>query len=143
MNDNNDYDELREKFFSFLLRRPCTRRQAHEYLSRMNINDDVIDSLMNEAESSGLIDDLTYAKLFAEGHLSWGNLKLIYELSSRGISRENINIALDDIDDEVSRACELADSWKNACIDERKIKSRLLGRGFTNKSINYAVKAMY
>ena len=139
----SDYDELREKFFSFLLRRPCTHQQAYEYLSRRKMNDDVIDSLMNEAEDNGLIDDLTFAKLFAEGHLSWGNLKIAYELGMRHVSRENINIALDEFDDEVSRACELADSWKNACIDERKIKSRLLGRGFTNKSINYALKAMY
>ena len=140
MSDNNAYDELREKFFAFILKRPCTHKQANEYLSRMNINDDVIDSLMNEAESSGLIDDLTYAKLFAEGHLSWGNLKITYELSSRGISRENINTALDDIDDEVSRACELADSWKNMNVDAKKITARLMSRGFTSRAVRSALR---
>ena len=140
MSDNNAYDELREKFFAFILKRPCTHKQANEYLSRMNINDDVIDSLMNEAESSGLIDDLTYAKLFAEGHSSWGNLKITYELSSRGISRENINIALDDIDDEVSRACDLADSWKNMNVDAKKITARLMSRGFTNRAVRSALR---
>ena len=139
MSDNNAYDELREKFFAFILKRPCTHKQANEYLSRMNINDDVIDSLMNEAESSGLIDDLTYAKLFAEGHSSWGNLKITYELSSRGISRENINIALDDIDDEVSRACELADSWKRMNVDAKKITARLMSRGFTSRAVRSAL----
>ena len=140
MSDNNAYDELREKFFAFILKRPCTHKQANEYLSRMNINDDVIDSLMNEAESSGLIDDLTYAKLFAEGHSSWGNLKITYELSSRGISRENINIALGDIDDEVSRACDLADSWKNMNVDAKKITARLMSRGFTNRAVRSALR---
>lgn len=137
---NDEYNELREKFFAFLLRRPCTHKQAQEYLSRQKINDDVIASLMNEAEDNGLIDDLVFAKLFAEGHLSWGNLKIAYELGMRHVSRENINIALEEVDDEVSRACELADSWRDAGADERKIKSRLLGRGFTNKSANYAAK---
>ena len=140
MNDNNDYDELREKFFAFILKRPCTHKQAHEYLSRMNINDDVIDALMNEAESSGLIDDLTYAKLFAEGHLSWGNLKLTYELSSRGISRENINAALDETEDESLRACELAASWKNMNIDAKKITARLMSRGFTSRAVREALR---
>lgn len=140
MSDNNAYDELREKFFAFILKRPCTHKQAHEYLSRMNINDDVIDLLMNEAESSGLIDDLTYAKLFAEGHSSWGNLKITYELSSRGISRENINIALDDIDDEVSRACDLADSWKRMNVDAKKITARLMSRGFTSRAVRSALR---
>ena len=136
----SDYDELREKFFSFLLRRPCTHKQAHEYLSRQKINDDVIDSLMNEAESSGLIDDLTFAKLFAEGHLSWGNLKITHELSSRGIPRENINTALDEIDDEVSRACELADTWKNMNVDAKKITARLMSRGFTSRAVRSALR---
>ena len=140
MSDNNAYDELREKFFAFILKRPCTHKQANEYLLRMNIHEDVIDSLMNEAESSGLIDDLTYAKLFAEGHSSWGNLKITYELSSRGISRENINIALDDIDDEVSRACDLADSWKNMNVDAKKITARLMSRGFTSRAVRSALR---
>lgn len=140
MNDNNDYDELREKFFSFLLRRPCTHQQAYEYLSRQKMNEDVIASLMNEAEDTGLIDDLTFAKLFAEGHLSWGNLKIAYELGMRHVSRENINTALDEIDDEVSRACELADSWKNMNIDGKKITARLISRGFTSRAVRSALR---
>ena len=90
---------------------------------------------MNEAESSGLIDDLTFAKLFAEGHLSWGNLKITYELVMKGISREDINVALDEIDDELSRAVELSESWRKSGIDDRKIKARLISRGFTNRTI--------
>lgn len=140
MNDNNDYDELREKFFAFLLKRPCTHQQACEYLSRQKMNEDVIDSLMNEAENNGLIDDLTFAKLFAEGHLSWGNLKIAYELGMRHVSRENINAALDEIDDEVSRACELADSWKNMNIDGKKITARLINRGFTSRAVRSALR---
>ena len=132
---NSMNEELREKFFDSLLKRPCTRKQAYEYLTRQKIHEDIIDSLMNEAESSGLIDDLTFAKLFAEGHLSWGNLKITYELSMRGISRENINAALDEIDDEVSRAVELSESWRKSGIDDRKIKARLISRGFTNRTI--------
>ena len=132
---NSMNEELREKFFDSLLKRPCTRKQAYEYLTRQKIHEDIIDSLMNEAESSGLIDDLTFAKLFAEGHLSWGNLKITYELGMRGISREDINVALDEIDDELSRAVELSESWRKSGIDDRKIKARLISRGFTNRSI--------
>ena len=135
-------DELREKFFSFLLRRPCTRKQAHEYLSRQKIDDDVIDSLMNEAESSGLIDDLTFAKLFAEGHLSWGNLKIAYELNMRGISHEDINAALDETEDESERARELSESWKRMNVDAKKITARLMSRGFTNRAIREAIKTI-
>lgn len=133
-------DELTQKFFAFLTKRPCTRKQAYEYLLRQKINENDIDALMNEAESSGLIDDLTFAKLFAEGHLTWGNLKIAYELGIRGISRENINAALSEIENEVSRARELSESWHNMNIDDRKITSRLMSRGFNNRAIRSALK---
>ncbi len=139
MNDDMN-DELRDKFFEFILKRPSTRKQAYEYLMRQKIHEDEIDSLIDEAESSGLIDDLTFAKLFAEGHMSWGNLKITHELSIRGISREDINAALDDVDDEVTRACELSESWKRMNVDEKKITARLMSRGFTSRAVRSALK---
>ncbi len=139
---NDELNGQREKFFSFLLRRPCTSKQAREYLLRQKISEGVIDSLIDEAESSGLIDDLTFAKLFAEGHLSWGNMKIVHELSMRGISREDINEALDDIEDEVSRACELSESWKRMNVDDKKIAARLMSRGFTSRAVSSALKTI-
>ena len=136
----DDMNELTQKFFAFLTKRPCTRKQAYEYLSRQKINENDIDALMNEAESSGLIDDLTFAKLFAEGHLSWGNLKITYELSMKGISREDINAALDEVEDEVTRAYEIVNSLREMQVDNRKIISRLTSRGFTNRAIRSALK---
>ena len=137
---NDELNELLERFFAYLLKRPCTRKQAHEYLLRNKFHDDVIDSLIDEAESSGLIDDLVFAKLFAEGHLSWGNMKIAYELSMRGISREDINTVLDEIEDETARANEIVNSLRAMKVDNRKITSRLKNRGFTNRSIRSALK---
>ena len=137
---NDELNELREKFFAYLLKRPCTRKQAHEYLLRQNIDEHAINSLIDEAESSGLIDDLVFAKLFAEGHLSWGNMKIAYELSMRGISREDINTVLDEIEDETARANEIVNSLRAMKVDNRKITSRLKNRGFTNRSIRSALK---
>lgn len=133
-------DELAQKFFAFLTKRPCTRKQAYEYLLRQKINENDIDALMNEAESSGLIDDLVFAKLFAEGHLSWGNLKIAYELGLRGISREDIDAALEEIDDEVTRAYEIVNSLREMQVDNRKITSRLISRGFTKGAIRSATQ---
>ena len=129
-------NESREKFFSYLLRRPCTRKQAREYLHKMKFPD----SLMDEATDAGLIDDETYAKLFADGHASWGNMKISYELSMRGVSRENISFALDEISDESERAREIADGLRKSGIDDRKIKSRLMSRGFSSRAIDEALK---
>ena len=132
-------EELREKFFSALLRRPSTRKQAEETLKKYNAGEHA-ERLMREAENSGLIDDEAYARLFAEGHLQWGNLKIAHELRMRGVDSENIAIALDDAEDEGKRARELAEAWRKSGIEDRKITARLISRGFTSRAAYSALQ---
>ena len=135
------YKDVREKFFSFALRRPCTRKQAEDFLLRSKLSDQrYVNLLMTEAEGMGLIDDLSYAKLFIEGHLSWGNAKISYELAAKGVEREDIDTALNESQDEISRACELVESWRKTGLSEIKLRTRLLSRGFSSKSVREAVK---
>ena len=126
---------VRERFLNALLRRPSTRKQAAEMLRREKLTDDEREALMSEAEDAGLIDDEGFARLFVDGHLQWGNLKIAYELSARGVSREEIDSALDEAEDEGERAKELAESWRASGLEDRKIRARLLSRGFTNRAI--------
>lgn len=132
-------ENIREKFMSLLLRKSCTRKQAEEFLSRQKVTESEFDALMNEAEELGLIDDLIFAKLFIDGHLSWGNLKISHELSMRGVSRENINLAFEDAESEIERASEIVRSLRKTGIDERKIMNRLLSRGFSSKAVRSAL----
>ena len=132
-------DELREKFFDFLLKKTYTEKQAQTFLNKLKIPDDKKEFLMREAQDMGLIDDEAYATLFAEGHESWGNAKISYELSQRGIQKENINIALENIPQEYERVKEIYDSLKNI-YDNKKIQSRLLNRGFSLRAINKILK---
>ena len=127
--------EQRNKFFAYLLRRPCTEKQAREYLRKMKFPEQLVD----EAVYSGLIDDSAYARLFADGHSQWGNMKISYELSRRGVSRENILIALDDIADEAERAREIAGGWRESGIEDKKITARLMSRGFTSRAAREAL----
>ena len=60
----------------------------------------------------------------------------------RGISREDINVALDETEDEVSRACELSESWKRMNVDAKKITARLMSRGFTGRAVREAMKTI-
>ncbi|MBQ7214823.1 MAG: RecX family transcriptional regulator [Synergistaceae bacterium] len=127
--------DAREKFFAWLLRKTPTRKQAREYLLRMKLPE----SLLDDAVDSGLVDDEAYARLFAEGHTSWGNAKISHELSVRGVSQEDIRLAIDGIADEAERACELVEAWRKSGVEDRKIVSRLLSRGFTNRAVRYAL----
>ena len=132
--------ELRDRFMNAMLRRPSTRKQAREFLLNAHASEEEIEALMTEAEGMGLIDDEGYAKLFVEGHLHWGNLKIAYELGMRGVSREVIEIALDEAEDEGERAKGFAEAWKASGLEDRKIRARLLSRGFTNRAIRSITK---
>ena len=134
-----DFKTLREKFFEAIMKRPKTRSQAGKMLAKTGAPERVIAALMSEAESLGLIDDKVYAILFAAGHERWGNLKIAHELSLRGVSRENISIGLDEMEDESERARELVEAWRASGVEERKIYSRLVSRGFTSRAIRSAM----
>ena len=134
LKNENDFENVREKFFNFLLKKPATFKQAAEYLKRFELTDENKNLLLDNAANMSLIDDSAYAKLFVDGHLMWGNAKITYELSTRGISREDINNALDDSEDETSRACELSENWRRLGLDDRKIINRLLSRGFSHNA---------
>ena len=129
-------EQARERFMNALMRRPSTRMQAEEMLSRQKLTDEEREALMSEAEGTGLIDDKAFARLFVDGHLQWGNLKIAHELRMRGVGREEIESVLDDAEDESERARELAESWRKSGVEDRKIVSRLLSRGFTNRAVH-------
>ena len=131
-------EELREKFFGALLRKPTTRKQAWELLEKYGASE-LAERLMREAEESGLVDDEAYARLFADGHLQWGNLKIAHELRMRGVDGEDIAAALDEAESESKRAREIAEGWRKSGVEDRKIQSRLLSRGFTNRAVRYAL----
>ncbi len=137
---NENPGEIREKFFNFLLKKPCSSGDAEEYLSKHGVPEEYKNLFLTQASNLGLIDDAAYAKLFVEGHLTGGNAKIIYELARRGFSRDEIDTALDESEDEISRACELAEDWRKIGLDERKIMNRLLSRGFSRSSVNEAKK---
>lgn len=128
----------REEFFEFLLRKACTAKQARDYLERKKAEE--IDVLMSEAEGMGLIDDEAYARLFVEGHMSWGNLKIHHELAMRGVSDREISAALNEAEGEGERARELAEGWRTSGLEDRKIAARLMSRGFTNSAVRFAME---
>jgi len=137
---NDLLTEQREKLFNYLLRRPSTKSQAYEFLKRQKLSDSQVNYLIREAKESGLIDDLAYSQLFIDGHLSWGNAKIFYELESRGVSSEIIDEALNYSQDEISRARDLAETWRISGLDDRKILTRLRSRGFSSRAVSAALE---
>jgi regulatory protein len=135
---NNGISE-RDWFFGLLMRKTCTRREAVEHLKKREFNEEKSEELLAEAEEIGLLDDAAYARLFSEGHESWGKERIAFELERRGVSDDDIQSTLDEIDEE-ERMRPLIDSWNRSGIEERKIIARLYRRGFSSRAVRNAGK---
>ena len=135
-------EKTRDWFFCWLMRRTCTRRDAAEYLKKREIDEDMIETLLAEAEDLRLLNDAAYGTLFAAGHESWGRNRIAFELGRRGLSEDDIQTALEEVDEE-ERLRALIPSWQKGGLEERKIIARLYRRGFSSRSIRSVWRAIH
>ena len=132
-------DEHREWLWALLTRRSCTGREARERLRKRGLEEGDAEALILEATEMHLLDDAAYGRLFAEGHDSWGRDRIAWELGRRGLSGEDIETALGEVDEE-ARARELVSAWWERGMEERKIVARLQRRGFGGRTIRAACR---
>ena len=128
-------NQERERFLSFLLKHPSTVAGARDRLRRKGLDEDTAEALVKEALDAALLDDALYARLFAEGHDSWGKNRIALELRRRGVSAEDVEATLADID-ELARAKALLDSWTRGGLEQRKVLARLYRRGFSSATVS-------
>lgn len=104
----------------------------------------VVDLLVKER----YVDDLRYASAFARDKSSisgWGIVKISHMLSAKGISREIIDAALEEIDEEKasSRLDKLLQSKARSLKDDPQAKLKLLrfamGRGYGYEEVKDVV----
>lgn len=94
------------------------------------------------------VDDLRYASAFARDKASiagWGSVKIRYMLSAKGISKDIINEALQEIDEEKasSRLDKLIETKARALKDDPQKRLKLLrfamGRGYEYDDVKSAL----
>lgn len=104
----------------------------------------IVDILVEER----YVDDLRYASAFARDKSSisgWGSVKIRHMLSAKGISREIIDAALEEIDEEKasSRLDKLLQSKARSLKDDPQAKLKLLrfalGRGYGYEEVKDVV----
>ena len=127
-------EDYRAYLYKLLSGRPYTRREVVDRLARQGADRDEAEALVDEFCNIGLIDDEIYARLFAEGHESWGNDRIRYELRRRGVADDIIASALKG-DDELEKARPLAEAWGAQGLEWKKIAARLARRGFSSRTL--------
>lgn len=130
---NQDY---RAYLYRLLSSRPCTEREAVDRLVFRGADPREAANLAAEFRRLGLIDDKAYARLFVEGHRTWGKARICFELRRRGIDEEKMFKAVRETEEtENEKARVLAEAWLLQGVEWRKIAGRLNRRGFSPDTV--------
>ena len=146
----------RRRAQKFLDIRRRSERDVRKKLAGEDFDEALIDEVIEELKRTRLIDDLAYAKAFVHDRLLTKALsrgKLAIELRSKGVSKTQIDEALQDIagdDDEIARSL-IAARKKLPTIERKtsdgrqrsqKLYAFLAGRGFTTPVIRKTLEQL-
>ena len=132
-------EEHRLRLFRLLSRVPRPEREARERLAAWGATPEEAEALIAEFRGMSLLDDALYARLFVEGHESWGDDRIACELSRRGIALQDVVSALEGRDEE-AQARALAAGWLAGGMETRRIVGRLWRRGFSGRTIRSVIE---
>jgi len=139
------------------LRRLCSRREyccpdilkkaADALEGDRDKAQEVLEVLVNEK----YVDDLRYASAYARDKASiagWGEVKIRYMLSTKGISKDVISQALEEIDENKAgeRLEKLMENKLRSLKDDPQVRLKLLrfglGRGYSYDEVSSVVEQL-
>lgn len=77
--------------------------EVERRLRKWGVDGDDIDSIIDKLKSDDFVNDERYCKAYINDRFRlnhWGKVKIVYELKKRGLDKEYIDAAIDDIDDD-------------------------------------------
>ena len=133
-----------------LSRKPVCRKMLVDKLTDKGYDIDVICDVADELESIGVLDDYSYAVIFAEyaKEKCWGERRFKYELSQKGVENQIINLVAEEFDfcdtDEIVEL--LNQKYKGQDFGDIKVRQKasrfLAARGFDFSVINEAINTI-
>ena len=148
MSEKRDVREAAVKYLSYKAR---TRAQVVEHLRRKGFEDGEIEEAVKELEAYRYIDDMAYSSMYFRYGFDKGRgiMRIKRELAEKGVDRDVIEAAFDeleDVPDQFEEALRIAgealggaDMSAMAYEEKRKLKGRvsrrLAGRGFSSDVI--------
>ena len=139
------------------LRRQCSRREycSKDVLAKaekaLEGNREEALKILQSLIEEKYVDDLRYAEAYARDKSSiagWGEVKIRYMLSAKGIDRDTISKALEEIDVKKAddRLHKLLENKYRILKDDPQWRMKLLrfalGRGYSYDEVNSVLKSL-
>jgi len=136
-----NYYNLALKYINIRLR---TEKEIRDYLTRKQVNDDIINSIINKLIKQGYVDDNNFIKAFVNDKIvmtNWGPYKIIKELERLGINYEETIGEIMENDTIVNRIKNIIN--KQIAINKsnstnmlkNKVSNYLMSLGYSKESI--------
>ncbi|MDD2889162.1 MAG: RecX family transcriptional regulator [bacterium] len=123
--------KTKEKALMLLSYRARSKKELIEKLKQKEYEIKYINEVINELERLGLLNDLTYAKLWLESYRNaYGSFRLKAGLKAKGISEEIIKQAFDETGiSELETAKHIAEKWRrlHSNLPEKEANQKLIG----------------
>lgn len=133
------------------MRRLCSRREycvsdiRTKLMKELDGDVQKVESALNKLKEERYVDDLRYATAYARDKAAisgWGATKIRYMLSAKGVAKDMISEALNEVDEAKasSRLEKLLENKYKSLKDDPQWKIKLirfaLGRGYSYDEVN-------
>lgn len=133
------------------MRRLCSRREycvadiRSKLLKALEGDQQKVDTALQKLIDEKYVDDLRYATAYVRDKSAiagWGEVKIKYMLSAKGVARDVISQALEEVDPEraSNRLSKLIENKYKSLKDDPQCRMKLLrfalGRGYSYDDVN-------
>ena len=124
-----------DKALSFITKSKKTQKQVKEHLYSKGYTEQTVASVIEKMNDYRFLDDGDYAETYARSYSKTKGKKLIeMELKKKGVSEEDMSLAIENIGDQTESAVKIAEKYlKNKTKDKPnmlKCYKYLLSKGF-------------
>ena len=133
------------------MRRLCSRREycvadiRSKLMTALEGDQQKVEAALQKLIEEKYVDDLRYATAYVRDKSAiagWGEVKIKYMLSAKGVSRDIISKALEEVDPEKAsnRLAKLIENKLKSLKDDPQCRLKLLryamGRGYSYEEVN-------
>ena len=137
------------------IRRLCSRREycvsdiRAKLMKELDGDTQKVETALNKLKEEKYVDDLRYATAYARDKAAisgWGATKIRYMLSAKGVSKEVVSEALNEVDETKasSRLEKLLENKYKSLKEDPQWKIKLLrfalGRGYSYDEVNDQIR---
>ena len=139
--------EVLEKLRSFSAYRERASSEVVARARELGLPSDKIDSVVNQLEQEGFIDDQRFAELYARSKFrqnGWGRFKIREGLYSKRVSKSLVEIALAELDQEAyeKQARELIGKFNTQGYAAERIFQKMKAKGYEGDLVYSVMQEM-